>query len=103
MCTFIYTTYICLYTSGHLEQRAVHEQMDTLIMKLSEMEVEVYQLAESKYINFRPNLETAEGLLQRVQDAENEISTLQRKITTEVQDFVLFLSLTDRVFHCLCL
>ncbi|XP_059166629.1 centromere/kinetochore protein zw10 homolog [Physella acuta] len=53
--------------------------------KLSEMEVEIHQLAESKYVNFRPCLETSDSLSCKVIEVQDEISLLEKKINNEVK------------------
>ncbi|CAG5132537.1 unnamed protein product [Candidula unifasciata] len=71
--------------ADQLEQKSIQEKLDVLTMKLSEMEVEMHQLAESKYVHFHPNLLTADSLVQRVHDVQTEMSAIEDKVDTEVK------------------
>ncbi|CAL1534617.1 unnamed protein product [Lymnaea stagnalis] len=71
--------------AGQMEQKAIHEKLDVLTRSLSELEVEVHQLAESKYINFRNSVEETERLHQEVQSLHSEISSIETRINNEVK------------------
>ena len=49
------------------------------------MTVEVHQLAESKYVDFKPNLGATEKLEAKASDLKQEISELENKINNKVK------------------
>ena len=68
-----------------MEKKAVHEQLDALLNKLRELELDVHQLAEDKYVNFKPTLEEAEHLSDKVQLVQIDLQSVEQKISTEVR------------------
>uniref|UniRef100_A0A0B7BFU7 Centromere/kinetochore protein zw10 homolog n=1 Tax=Arion vulgaris TaxID=1028688 RepID=A0A0B7BFU7_9EUPU len=79
-----------------LEQKTFHDKLDVLTMKLSEMEVEMFQLAESKYVHFHPNFLTGQSLIQKVHDVQDEMATIEKTWNTQVKGQ---LSLSTGEFH----
>lgn len=72
------------YAPDQLEQKSIQEKLDVLMMKLGEMEVEMHQLSESKYVHFKPYLFTANSLAHRVHEVQSEMSAIEEKVHTEV-------------------
>ncbi|BFZ06795.1 hypothetical protein BsWGS_09834 [Bradybaena similaris] len=71
--------------ADQLEQKSIQERLDVLTMKLSEMEVEMQQLSESKYVHFKPCLFTANSLAHRIHEVRSEMSAIEEKVHTEIK------------------
>ncbi|RUS69307.1 hypothetical protein EGW08_022931 [Elysia chlorotica] len=54
------------------------------------MTIEVHQLAESKYLDFKPNLGATEKLEARASDLKQEISDLENKINNKIKNQLSF-------------
>ncbi|GFN82910.1 centromere/kinetochore protein zw10-like protein [Plakobranchus ocellatus] len=72
------------------EQKAAHEKVEALTSKLNNMTVEVYQLAESKFVDFKPNLATSEKLEARATELRGDISELEEKINNKFNNHLSF-------------
>ena len=71
--------------SDQFEKKAIHDKVEALTSKLNEMTIEVHQLAESKYVDFKPNLGAAEKLEARAKDLSQDISEQENKINDKVK------------------